>query len=110
MTLVLRDKRKSIPIKLGSSEKYDYEYIRNGTANVFMAVEFKAWKRLTQVTKRRMRIDFAEFTKIFITENYSDAEFVRLITDNLNIHNEKSFYEAFIEEEAKKILDKIEFH
>ena len=63
---LLRDKRKSIPIKPGSSEKYDYEYIRNGTANIFVAVEFKAGKRVTQVTKRRTRIDFAEFMKILI--------------------------------------------
>jgi hypothetical protein len=107
---LLRDKRKSIPIKPGSSEKYDYEYIRNRTANIFVVVEFKAGKRVTQVTKRRTRIDFAEFMKILITEKYSDAEFIRLITDNLNIHNEKSFNEAFSEDEAKKILDKIEFH
>lgn len=107
---LLKDKRKSIPIKPGSSEKYDYEYIRNGTANIFVAIEFKAGKRVTQVTKRRTRIDFAEFMKILINEKYSDTEFIRLITDNLNIHNEKSFYEAFSEEEAKKILDRIEFH
>ena len=75
-----------------------------------MAIELKAGKRVTQVTKRRTRIDFAEFMKILINEKYSDAEFIRLITDNLNIHNEKSFFEAFSEDEAKKILDKIEFH
>jgi DDE superfamily endonuclease len=107
---LLRDKRKSIPMKPGCSEMYDYEYIRNGTANIFVAVEFKAGKRVTQVTKRRTRIDFAEFMKILINEEYSNAEFIRLITDNLNIHNEKSFYEAFSEEEAKNILEKIEFH
>src|SRR5680860_1240793 len=107
---IITDKIMPIPIKPGSSEKYDYEYIRNGTANIFVAVEFKAGKRVTQVTKRRTRIDFAEFMIILINEKYSDAEFIRLITDNLNIHNEKSFYEAFSEDEAKKILDKIEFH
>jgi hypothetical protein len=107
---LLRDKRKSIPMKPGCSERYDYEYIRNGTANIFVAVEFKAGKRVTQVTKRRTRVDFAEFMKILINEEYSNAEFIRLITDNLNIHNEKSFYEAFSEEEAKRILEKIEFH
>ena len=107
---LLGNKRRSIPIKPGSSEKYDYEYIRNGTANIFVAIELKAGKRMTQVTKRRTRIDFAEFMKILINEKYSDAEFIRLITDNLNIHNEKSFFEAFSEDEAKKILDKIEFH
>ena len=107
---LLRDKRKSIPMKPGCSERYDYEYIRNGTANIFVAVEFKAGKRVTQVTKRRTRVDFAEFMKILIDEEYSNAEFIRLITDNLNIHNEKSFFEAFSEEEAKRILEKIEFH
>jgi len=107
---LLRDKRKSIPMKPGSSERYDYEYIRNGTANIFVAVEFKAGKRVTQVTESRTRIDFAEFMKILINEKYSNVEFIRLITDNLNIHSEKSLYEAFSEEEAKKILEKIEFH
>ena len=47
---LLGNKRRSISIKPGSSEKYDYEYIRNGTANIFVAVEFKAGKRTTQVT------------------------------------------------------------
>lgn len=89
-------------MKSGCSERYDYEYIRNVTANIFVAVEFKAGKRVTQVTERRTRIDFAEFMKILINEEYSNAEFIRLITDNLNIHNEKSFYEAFSEEEAKR--------
>ncbi len=107
---LISDKRTPIPIKPGSPEKYDYEYVRNGTANIFVAVEFKAGKRVTQVTQRRTRMDFAEFVKILITKNYSEAEIVRLVTDNLNIHNEKSFYETFGEEEAKQILEKIEFH
>jgi len=87
---LLRDKKMTIPMKPGSSEKYDYEYFRNGTANIFMAVEFKAGKRVTQVTKRRTMTDFAQFVKILITEKYSEAEVIRLVTDNLNIHKEKS--------------------
>ena len=97
-------------MKPESSEKYDYEYVRNGTTNIFMAVEFKAGKRVTQVTKRRTMKDFAQFMKIFVTEKYSEAEVIRMATDNLNIHKEKSFYETFSEEEAKQIMDKIEFH
>ena len=50
---LLRDKRISIPMKPGSSELHDYEYVRNGTANIFMAVEFKAGKRVTQVTEKK---------------------------------------------------------
>jgi hypothetical protein len=97
----------SIPMKRGSSEKYDYEYVRNGTANIFMAVEFKAGKRVTRVTKRRTRT--AQFVKMLIDE-YPNAEIIRLITDNLNTHNEKSFYETFSKDEAERILNKIEFH
>jgi len=107
---LIEDKRKPIPMKPGSPEKYDYEYIRNGTTNIFVAVEFKAGKMITQVTERRTRIDFAHFMKALIIEEYSEADFIKLITDNLNIHNEKSFYEAFCEDEAKQILKKIEFH
>jgi len=54
--------------------------------------------------------DFAQFMKILIIEEYSKAEVIRLVTDNLNIHKEKAFYEAFSEDEAKQILEKIEFH
>ena len=107
---LLIDKIMPIPMKPGSPEKYDYEYIRNGTANIFVAVEFKAGKRVTQVTQRRTMIDFAQFMKLLVTEEYSEAELLRIVTDNLNIHKEKAFYEALSEEEAKKILDKIEFH
>jgi len=107
---LLGDNRTSIPMKLGSPEKYDYEYVRNGTANVFMAVEFKAGKRVTQVTKRRTMVDFAQFVKMLVDEEYPDVKNIRLVMDNLNTHKEKSFYEAFSEEEAKRILDKIEFH
>ena len=106
---LLGEKRMSIPMKRGSSEKYDYEYVRNGTANIFMAVEFKAGKRVTRVTKRRTRTDFAQFVKMLIDE-YPDAEVIRLVADNLNTHNEKSFYETFSKDEAERILSKIEFH
>lgn len=107
---LIKDKRKPIPMKPGSPEKYDYEYIRNGTANIFMAVEFKAGKRVTQVTERRTMTDFAQFMKALVIDEYSETEVVRVVADNLNIHKEKSFYETFSEDEAEKILEKIEFH
>lgn len=107
---LIEDKVTSIPMKPGSPEKYDYEYIRKGTANIFMAVEFKTGKRMTQVTQRRTMIDFAQFMKLLVIEKYSETQVLRVITDNLNIHKEKAFYEAFSEDEAKKILEKIEFH
>jgi hypothetical protein len=107
---LLGEKRVSIPIKCGSPEKYDYEYVRNGTANIFMAVEFKAGKRVTQVTKRRTMKDFALFVRMLVDVEYPDVEVVRLVTDNLNTHKKKAFYETFSKEEAERILSKIEFH
>jgi hypothetical protein len=75
-----------------------------------MAVEIKAGKRVTQVTKRRTMKDFARFVKMLVDEEYADAEVVRLVTDNLNTHKEKAFYETFSKKEAERILSKIEFH
>jgi hypothetical protein len=83
---------------------------RNGTANIFVAVEFKAGKRVTQVTERRTMKDFAQFVKMLVDEKYPDVEVIRLITDNLNTHKKKAFHETFSKEEAERILSKIEFH
>ena len=77
---LLDDKRMAIPMKPGKPEKYDYEYVRNGTANIFVAVEFKAGKRVTQVTKRRTMKDFALFVKMLVDE-YPYVEVIRLVTD-----------------------------
>ncbi len=107
---LLGEKRMSIPMKPGGPEKYDYEYVRNGTANIFLAVEFKAGKRVIRVNKRRTMKDFALFVKILVDEEYPDIEALRLVTDNLNTHKEKSFYETFSKDEAERILSKIEFH
>ena len=106
---LLGDKRIPISMKPGHREKYDYEYVRNGTANIFMAVDFKAGKRMTQVTKRRTMKDFALFVEMLV-EEYSNVEYIRLVTDNLNTHNEEAFYRTFNEDKAKKIIDQIEFH
>lgn len=107
---LLGDKRKAIPMKSGSPEKYDYEYVRNGKANIFMAVEFKAGKRVTQVTESRTMKDFALFVKMVVDKEYYEADVIRLVIDNLNTHKEKAFYEMFNKDEAERILSKIEFH
>ena len=91
-----------IPMKPGSPEKYDYEYVRNGTANIFVAVEFKAGKRVTQVTKRRTMRDFALFVKMLV-DGYPDVEVIRLVTDNLNTHKGKAFYETFSRNEHQSM-------
>jgi hypothetical protein len=107
---LLGEKRMSIPMTPGSPERYDYEYVRNGTANIFMAVEFRAGKRVTRVTERRTMNDFARFVKMLVDEEYPDVEVIRLVTDNLNTHKDTAFYETFGKDEAERILSKIEFH
>jgi len=107
---LIEDARQPIPMKPGSSEKYDYEYIRNGTANIFVAVEPKAGRRITEVTTQRTKSETVLFLKRLVDEDYADAQIVRLVLDNLNTHFEKSFYEILGITEAKRILKRIEFH
>lgn len=107
---LIEDNKKSIPMKPGKPERYDYEYIRRGNANIFMAVEFKAGRRTTRVTYRRTKRDFAKFIKHLVDRVYLDAEIVQLVIDNLNTHNETAFYETYDMKEAKRILSKVEFH
>lgn len=107
---LLGEKRKPIPMKPGSPERYDYEYVRNGTANVFMAAEFKAGKRTTEVTDQRTKRDFALFIKHLVDVVYPEVETIRIVLDNLNTHFESAFTETFTEQEAERILSKVEFH
>jgi hypothetical protein len=104
------DTRKAIPLKPGSLGKYDYEYKRNGTRNIFVAVEALAGNRRIKVTSTRKKVDFAYFIKEVIDQDYPQAIKVRLVLDNLNTHFPSSFYEAFPKEEAERILGKIEFY
>ena len=106
---LIEDSRKPIPMRPGKAEKYDYEYIRNGKANIFVAVEPKHGKRITKVTKRRTKKDFAEFMQEVVL-SYPYAEKLRIVLDNLNTHFENSFYEMFEKDKAEKILSKLEFH
>ena len=94
----------------GKIKKTDYEYKRNGTRNIFVAVEPLAGRRFVQVTKHRKKADFANYIKILVDDIYKDATKIHLVLDNLNTHFKKSFIETFGDEEARRILDKIEFH
>lgn len=104
------EKRAPIPMKPGSPEKYDYEYIRNGKANIFVATEPRAGRRITKVTDRRTKKDFAEYMKEIVDDEYPDADVIRVVLDNLNTHFPSSFYEAFDKIEAERILKRLEFH
>lgn len=106
---LLEDKRKVIPMKPGSPQKYDGEYKRMGTQNIFVAVEPLAGKRYIKVTDQRKKTDYAHYIKDLVSR-YPNAKKIQLVADNLNTHFESSFYETFNKQEAKSILKKIEFH
>lgn len=94
----------------GRPARQDYEYKRNGTANIFCAFEpLAGWRRL-EVTDRRTRRDFAAFVKDLLDGRYKDAEKVVLVMDQLNTHSPASLYEAFTPGEAKRLADRLEIH
>lgn len=88
----------------------DYEYIRNGTANVFMLCEPLAGRRCAIVTERRTAVDYANALKHLVDVLYPSAQKIVLVQDNLNTHHPASLYEAFAPEEARRIAEKIEWH
>lgn len=106
---LLEDSRKPIPLKPGSPVKYDYEYKRNGTCNIFAAVEPKAGRHFVEVTDHRTRCDFSKFIKDLVEKEYKEAIKVRIVLDNLNTHFDKSFYETFSKRESKRLLNRIQF-
>lgn len=107
---LIEDVRKTIPLKPGSPAKYDGEYRRRGTRNIFVAVEPLAGRREIKVTRQRKKNDFAYFVRQLIDDTYRRAKKIRLVLDNLNTHFAASFYETFGKREATRILGKIEFY
>lgn len=102
--------RTPVPAVPGQVERYDSEYKRNGTANIFLFCEPQAHWRHIEVTEHRTMIDCAQQMKWLVDERYPDAEVVRLVSDQLNIHRIASLYEAFPPEAARRIARKLEFH
>jgi len=104
---LLGDVLMPIPMKPGRVERQDYEYKRNGTCVVLMAVEPLAGRRIITVTERRTKKDYAEFMKA-LAASYPAAEKIVLVQDNLNTHNPSSFYEAFPAAEAFALAQRFE--
>jgi hypothetical protein len=102
--------RQPLPAQPGRIEKYDSEYKRLGTANIFMAVEALAGQRTVRVTDRRTKRDWAQFIRHLLEEVYADADQVVLVMDNLNTHNIGSLYEAFDPEKARSLASRLETH
>jgi transposase len=102
--------RVPIPAQAGQAERYDYEYKRNGVANLFAFFEPLAGERLMEVTQHRTKVDFAHQMKTLVDVHRPDADCIRLVVDNLNTHNPAALYETFEPKEANRILKKLEFH
>jgi hypothetical protein len=99
-----------IPCEPGQPERVDYEYERNGVANVFMISEPLAGKRETIINETRTAIDFAHVLKFTSDVMYPHAEKIIAVTDNLNIHSTASLYKAFPPEEAHRLANRFEWH
>jgi hypothetical protein len=99
-----------LPPEPGRPERFDYEYVRNGTANLFMISEPRAGWRHVMVTDRRTAKDFAEVVRWLAEDVYPEAERVVLVMDNLNTHKLASLYEAFEPEQARRIAERVEVH
>jgi DDE superfamily endonuclease len=107
---LLADTRSPVPAAPGRVRRVDYEYRRNGTANVFMIVEPLAGWRHVEVTERRTAIDFAHQMRWLVDEAYPDAKVICVILDNLNTHTIASLYAAFPPAEARRLARKLDFH
>jgi hypothetical protein len=100
--------RTPLPPRPGQAGRYDCEYVRHGTANLFMAFEPLGGWREVQATDRRQRGDWARFVRSLVDGRYRDADKVVLVMDQLNIHSPASLYEAFAPAEAKRVADRLE--
>jgi hypothetical protein len=102
--------RTPLAMTAASPTKQDYEYVRNGTTNLFVAIEPKGGKRIVSVTERRGKIDFVAFISGLITDTYAKARRIHLVLDNLNTHFRKSFDDVLGIRAAKKLLRRVQFH
>ncbi len=107
---LIKETRQPLPAQPGRPERFDYEYQREGTRNLFLFTEPQAGFRHVSVTEHRTMKDFAQQMKWLVDVAYPQAEVIRVVMDNLNTHKAASLYEAFAPEEARRIVKKLEFH
>jgi len=106
---LIKEVRKSLPIRPGFEKRVDYEYSRSGVCNVFMVNEPLAGKRFTKVTNQRTKNDWALLIRFICDKLYPSAEIITLVMDNLASHSAAALYETFEPAEAKRIWDRLEF-
>jgi transposase len=109
-TQLIGEVREPIPAKPGQLQRYDSEYQRNGTVNLFMFIDAHRRWRHVKITERRTARDFAECMRDLVDVHYPDAELVRVVLDNLSTHAPGALYEAYEPEEARRIMRRLEFH
>ena len=102
--------RQPIPAKPGRIERYDYEYRRNGTANLFVFIDVNRPWRKVKVTEQRTAKDFAECMRELVDVHYPKADRIRVVLDNLSTHKAGALYQAFAPDEARRVMRRLEFH
>ena len=107
---LVAETRSPIRLKPGRRERFDYEYQRNGTRNLFMLCEPLAGWRHVAVTERRTMVDFAHQLRWLVDEAYPEAQKISVVLDNLNTHRPASLYHGFEPAEARRVLKGLEFH
>jgi len=107
---LVSETRQPLPTRPGQPACYDYEYHREGTANLFLFVQpLRGWRHVN-VTRHRTKPDFAQQMRLLVEVYFPEAERVRLVVDNLNTHTPAALYPAFAPAEARRIARKLEFH
>jgi DDE superfamily endonuclease len=102
--------RQPIPAEPGQLERYDYEYRRNGTVNLFVCIDVNRPWRKVKVTERQAAEDYAQCMRELVDVHYPNAVCIRVVQDNLSTHSAGALYEAFAPAEARRILQRLEFH
>ncbi len=109
-TQLLSDTRPALPMRPGAALRQDYEYVRAGTANLFVAVEPKAGRRTVSVTEHRGKRDFVVFMRDLLQRVYRHAQRIHLVVDNLDTHFPRCFDEVLGVREARPLLRRVVFH
>ena len=109
-TQLIGEVRQPIPAAPGQLERYDCEYRRNGTANLFVLLDAHNSWRHVKVTDHRTAQDFAHCMRELVDDHYPDADLIRVVLDNLSTHTAGALYEAFPAPEAHRVLQRLEFH
>lgn len=107
---LIEDSRAPLPMRAGMPVRRDYEYVRTGTCNLFVAVEPKGGRRTVLVTERRAKVDFVAFVRYLLEVVYVTARRVHLVMDNLNTHFRKCFEDVLGVKQARALLRRVVFH